>query len=86
MALTDRDRAILEFERGWWLEEGPKEVAMRTRLDLSPSRYRELLARLLDEPEAMTLDPLLVRRLLKQRDRKRKTRFEGRTAGEPPRR
>ena len=84
MALTDRDRAILAFEQGWWLEEGPKEVAMRSRLDLSPSRYRELLARLLDEPEAMALDPLLVRRLIQQRDRKRKARYEDRSAGEPP--
>ena len=86
MALTDRDRAILDFEQGWWLEAEPKEAAMRSRLDLSPSRYRELLAAALDDPEAMALDPLLVRRLRKRRDLKRQARFEGRPTGEPPRR
>lgn len=86
MALTDRDRAILAFEQGWWLEPEPKERAIRARLDLSPSRYRELLAALLDEPEALAFDPLVVRRLRKARDRKRRTRFEGRSTGEPPRR
>lgn len=86
MALTDRDRAILDFERGWWLEAEPKEAAIRTRLDLSPSRYRALLAAIVDDPEALSIDPLLVRRLRKKRDTKRQARFEGRPTGEPPRR
>jgi hypothetical protein len=33
MALSDRDRAILDFERSWWLEPGPKEVAIKARFD-----------------------------------------------------
>ena len=86
MALSDRDRAILEFERAWWLEPGTKEAALRSRLDLSPSRYRELLYSIIDQPEAMAFDPLVVRRTRKVRERNRKARFEGRSAGEPPRR
>lgn len=86
MALTDRDCAILDFEQGWWLDPGPKEQAIRERLDLSPSRYRQLLAGLIDDPEALAFDPLLVRRLRKARENKRRTRFEGRPTGEPPRR
>ncbi len=86
MALSDRDRAILEFECGWWLEASPKEAAIRARLGLSPTRYRELLNLLLDDPEALAFDPLLVRRLQRSREQKRRTRFEGRSAGEPPRR
>ena len=86
MALSDRDRAILEFEQGWWLEPGTKEAAIRARLDLSPSRYRELLYELLDDPEAMAFDPLVIRRVRRIRERNRKARFEGRSAGEPPRR
>ncbi len=86
MALSDRDRAILDFECGWWLEPGPKEAAIRSRLGLSASRYRELLHLLLDDPEAMDVDPLLVRRLRKVRDDKRRSRFDGRSAGEPPQR
>jgi hypothetical protein len=88
MALSDRDRAILEFERGWWLEPGTKEARLRAQLDLSPSRYRELLYELIDDADAMAFDPLVVRRVRKVRERNRKARFEGkgRSAGEPPRR
>jgi hypothetical protein len=87
MALSDRDRAILEFERGWWLEAGTtKEAAIRSHLGLSASRYRELLYDLLDDAEAMAFDPLVVRRTRRIRERNRKARFEGRSAGEPPRR
>ncbi|HUP84807.1 MAG TPA: DUF3263 domain-containing protein [Acidimicrobiales bacterium] len=86
MALSDRDRAILDFEQGWWLDSGTKGAAIRARLDLSASRYRELLYALADEPEAMAIDPLVVRRVRRIRDRNRKARFEGRSASEPPRR
>jgi hypothetical protein len=86
MALSDRDRAILEFEQGWWLGAGTKEAAIRARLDLSASRYRELLSEIVDDPEAMAIDPLVVRRVRRTRERNRKARFEGRSASEPPRR
>src|SRR5213079_2262809 len=42
-ALSDRDRAILDFERSWWTEPGPKDIAIRDRFDLSAARYREVL-------------------------------------------
>ncbi|MGE3618988.1 MAG: DUF3263 domain-containing protein [Acidimicrobiia bacterium] len=78
MALTDRQRAILEFERAWWTEPGPKDVAIRERFELSGTRYYQLLAELVDDPEAYAFDPLLVRRLRRTRDRRRRARFEGR--------
>ncbi|HJR26990.1 MAG TPA: DUF3263 domain-containing protein, partial [Acidimicrobiales bacterium] len=62
MALTDRDRAILDFERTWWTEPGPKDTAIRERFELSGTRYYQLLTELLEEPEALEYDPLLVRR------------------------
>src|SRR5205085_7024563 len=31
MALSDRERAIIDFERSWWAEPGPKELAIRER-------------------------------------------------------
>ncbi|MGH9188017.1 MAG: DUF3263 domain-containing protein [Acidimicrobiales bacterium] len=77
MPLTDRDRAILDFERSWWTEPGPKETAVRARFDLSTTRYYEILNDLLETPEAMTYDPLVVRRLRRLRDRRRRARFEG---------
>ena len=84
MALTDRDRAILEFERSWWNEPGPKEAAIRARFELSTTRYYEILNELLEMPEAMEHDPLAVRRLRRLRDRRRRARFEGRSVSEPP--
>lgn len=84
MALTDRDRAILDFERSWWTEAGPKEQAIRDRFELSATRYYQILNELLEMPEAHEYDPLVVRRLRRLRDRRRRARFEGRSVGEPP--
>ncbi|MGH9224363.1 MAG: DUF3263 domain-containing protein [Acidimicrobiales bacterium] len=84
MALTDRDRAILDFERSWWMEPGSKTAAIRQRLRLSPTRYYTLLAELLASPEAHTYDPLLIRRLRRLQARRRRARIEGRPAVEPP--
>ena len=78
MALTERDRAILDFERSWWSESGPKEIAIRERFELSTTRYYEILGELLDAPEALEHDPLGVRRLRRLRDRRRRERTEGR--------
>lgn len=84
VALSDRDRAILDFERSWWTGPGPKEMAIRERLGLSATRYYQLLNGLLDAPDAIAYDPLVVRRLRRLRDRRRRARFEGRSAGDPP--
>jgi len=84
MGLSERERAILDFERTWWTEPGPKEGAIRTRFDLSPTRYYQVLAQLLDSADADAYDPLVVRRLRRLRDRRRRARFEGRSAGGPP--
>ncbi len=84
MALSDRDRAILDFERSWWTEPGSKELAIRGRFELSPARYYQVLNELLESPEAAAYDPLVVRRLRRMRTRRRRARFEGRSAGGPP--
>jgi hypothetical protein len=84
MGLSERDRAILDFERGWWTEPGPKELAIRAKFDLSPGRYYQVLAELLDSGDAEAYDPLVIRRLRRLRERRRRARFENRSAGEPP--
>jgi len=78
MALTDRERAILDFERSWWTEVGPKDTAIRERFELSGTRYYQLLTELLDDPGALEYDPLVVRRLRRVRERRRRARVEGR--------
>ena len=35
MPLSDRDRAILDFERSWWTDGGVKETAIQERFELS---------------------------------------------------
>ncbi len=80
MAFSERDRAILDFERSWWAEPGPKEAAIRRHLALSTTRYYKLLGELLESPEAAAYDPLVVRRLRRLRSRRRRARLEGRPA------
>jgi hypothetical protein len=83
MALSDRDRAILDFERSWWTQPGTKDAAIRASFELSPTRYYQVLNELLDTPDAYDYDPLVVRRLRRHRDRRRRARYEGRSAGGP---
>ena len=80
MELSARDRAILDFERGWWRLPGSKERAIRDHLGMSSTRYYERLGALLDEPAAAAYDPLTVKRARRMRDVRRRTRIEGRRA------
>ena len=90
MPLTDRDRAILDFERTWWSEPGPsgapgpKGAAIKARLGLSPGRYYQLLADLIGSADAAAYDPLVVRRLRKARSNRRRARIEGGQAAQRP--
>jgi hypothetical protein len=81
MALSERDRAMLDFERSWWTEPGRKDDAIRERFGLSAARYRQILAGLIDLEEAEAFDPLVVRRLRRARDQRRRSRYEGRPTG-----
>lgn len=81
MPLSQRDLAILDFERCWWSLPGPKDQAIRQQLELSPTRYYRVLADLVDSEEAAAYDPLVVLRLRRLRDRRRRARWEGRPAG-----
>jgi hypothetical protein len=81
MPLSARERAILDLERDWWAEPGSKEATIRRVLALSSTRYYELLADLVDSPDALEYDPLVVRRLRRVRDQRRRARWEGRPAG-----
>ncbi len=66
---------ILDFEREWWRSPVPKEVAIRGRFGISPARYHQLLNRLIERPEALQHDPMLVRRLRRLRESRRRKRF-----------
>ncbi len=83
MPLTDRDRAILDFERTWWSEPGSKAAGIQARIGLSPARYYQVLATLIGSAEAEAYDPLVVRRLRKLRSSRRRARIEGGRVAQP---
>ena len=66
---------ILDFERDWWKGSLRKERAVRARFGVSAARYYQLLNRLIDRPEALEYDPMLVQRLRRLRDARRRKRF-----------
>ncbi len=76
MPLTEREQAILDFERGWWTEDGVKDLLLRERFNCSADDYYSELNRLLDSPEALRYDPLVVRRLQRARERRRRLRLD----------
>jgi hypothetical protein len=85
MGLSERDAAILDLERTWWTTPGTKEALVRERLDMSLRAYRKVLGGLLDDPDALAHDPLVVRRLRRVREQRRRARYEGRSADGPGR-
>jgi hypothetical protein len=72
--LSRREREMLTFERHWWRQAGAKETAIRDRFGVPPTRYYQVLNALVDRPEALAVDPLLVRRLRRLRRARARTR------------
>jgi len=77
-ALDPRDRDLLDFEREAWKLRMSKERAIRERFGFSATRYHQLLNRVIDRPSALEYDPMLVRRLRRLRDARRRKRVAGR--------
>ena len=72
--LSERDQQILAFERQWWKYAGAKETAIRDLFDMSATRYYQVLNALIDKPEALVADPMLVKRLRRLRSSRQRTR------------
>lgn len=72
--LSDRDQHILSFERQWWRYAGAKEQAIRDQFQMSGTRYYQVLNALIDRPEALAYDPLLVKRLRRLRSSRQRAR------------
>lgn len=73
-AMDDHERAILGFEHRWWKYPGAKEQAVRSELGISATRYYQVLNALIDRPEALAHDPLLVKRLRRLRAARQRAR------------
>jgi hypothetical protein len=68
--LSRREHEMLTFERHWWRQA----TAIRDRFGVPPTRYYQVLNALVDRPEALAVDPLLVRRLRRLRRARARTR------------
>ena len=72
--LSDRDREIIAFERQWWKYAGAKEQAVRELFDMSATRYYQVLNALIDNPNALAADPMLIKRLHRLRASRQRAR------------
>jgi Protein of unknown function (DUF3263) len=69
--LSELDTAVLALEGRSWPGPGAKERAIREELDMSPTRYYQLLNALLDDPRALAHAPVTVNRLRRLREERR---------------
>jgi hypothetical protein len=81
--LTRREREILAFERQWWKYAGAKEQAIRDLFDMSATRYYQVLNSLIDRPEALAADAMLVKRLRRLRASRQRARSARRLGMSP---
>ena len=75
--LSGLESRVLEFEKQWWRYAGAKESSIKELFDLTPPAYYQLLNNLIDRPEALLSQPMLVKRLRRLRE----SRTEARAAG-----
>jgi hypothetical protein len=71
--LLPREAEMLAFERQWWKFAGAKDQAIRELFDMSATRYYQVLNTLIDRPEALAQDPMLVKRLRRTREARRRS-------------
>jgi hypothetical protein len=81
--LSERDLEILQFERQWWKYAGAKEAAIKDLFDMSATRYYQVLNALIDSPDALAADPMLIKRLRRLRSQRQRTRHARRLGVTP---
>ncbi|MDQ3765035.1 MAG: DUF3263 domain-containing protein [Actinomycetota bacterium] len=81
--LSCQEREMLAFERQWWKYAGAKEQAIRELFTVSATRYYQALNHLIDRPEALTADPMLVKRLRRLRSGRQRARAARRLGADP---
>jgi hypothetical protein len=82
--LPRREREILAFERQWWKYAGAKEQAIKDLFDMSATRYYQVLNALIDRPESLAADPMLVKRLRRLRATRQRARSARRLGIDSP--
>lgn len=72
--LEETELRLLAFEGAWADRVGNREAAIRAEFGVSSARYYQMLYTLIDSPNAVRHDPLLVRRLQRLRESRRRAR------------
>ncbi len=80
--LNERHLAMLQFEATWFTLDEDRHDAIRARFACSVEDYNLELNRVIDHPAALLADQLVVRRLRRHRERRRRTLIDGAAAGE----
>jgi hypothetical protein len=75
--LSERHQAMLAFEAAWFTLDQDRHDAIRARFGCSVEEYNLELNDVIDQAEAMDHDPLVVRRLRRFRDRRRRALLDG---------
>lgn len=65
--LTVRHREMLAFEAQWWHHDVDRDTAVRQLFGLSYARYLQILNVIIEWPAALRHEPLVVRRLRRDR-------------------
>ncbi len=73
-ALPSADRAVLRFAGEFWTNPAAKEQAIAERFGVTPVRFYQRVARLIEEPAALAAEPVIVGRLRRIRDRRARLR------------
>jgi hypothetical protein len=81
MALTDAERALLDFAGRWYRYPGAQEQAMRDELGISATTYWQRVNALIDQPDALAYAPTTVKRLRRLRAARLAARSVRRLAG-----
>ncbi|MGW8593185.1 DUF3263 domain-containing protein [Dietzia sp. NPDC055877] len=67
--MTEFEHQIMQFESRWWRLAGSKESAIRDELDMSPTRYYQLLQQLAQREDVLATYPVLTKRLRRRMNR-----------------
>jgi hypothetical protein len=67
--LSEEDLRVLALERQWWQRQGAKDAVIKDLFGWSATEYHRRLNALIDRPEALAHDPVVVKRLRDRRER-----------------
>lgn len=67
--MTELEHQIMRVEDRWWRLAGSKEAAIRDELDMSATRYYQLLHELAHREDVLAAYPVLTKRLRRRMGR-----------------